>query len=188
MQVPVEIDFQGLQPSPAVRDIILGDVGRLEKRFGRITSCRVVVKGPGHHRRTGLYEVNIHLSLPQGREVAVVRTPKADERYTDLPFALNDTFRRARRRLQDHVRRMTGAVKTHLPTPIGTVTRLDHGGQFGFLAAGDGHEVYFHRNSVLDGQFSRLKTGARVSFVEEEGTKGPQASTVRVLGRHGQRL
>ncbi len=29
----------------------------------------------------------------------IARTPQADERYADLPFAINDTFRRARRRL-----------------------------------------------------------------------------------------
>lgn len=187
MQTPVEIDFQGLQPSAAVQDTIRADVERLERRFGRITACRVVVKGPGHHHRTGLFEVNIHLALPQGREVAVVRTPKEDERYTDLDFALNDTFRRARRRLQDQIRRMTGAVKAHESAPAGTVARLDHDGAFGFLVAGDGHEVYFHRNSVLDGEFSRLKAGTRVTFVEEPGAKGPQASTVRILGRHGMR-
>lgn len=142
------------------------------------------MKGPGHHHRIGLYEVNIHLVLPQGREVTVARTPKVDERYTKLGFALNDTFRRTRRRLQDHIRCTTGAVKTHEATPTGTVVRLDHDGAFGFLVAGDGHEIYFHRNSVLDGSFSKLKTGTRVAFVEEPGAKGPQASTVTILGRH----
>lgn len=187
MQVPVEVDFQGLETSAAVRSAILTHVERLEQRSGRITACRVVVKGPGHHHRIGLYEVSIHLVLPQGREVTVARTPKLDERYGDLTFAINDTFRRARRRLQDQVRRMSGAVKLHQPTPTGTVVRLDHAGAFGFLAAGDGHEVYFHRNSVLDGGFARLKAGTRVSFVEEAGAKGPQASTVRILGRHDMR-
>jgi cold shock CspA family protein len=45
--------------------------------------------------------------------------------------------------------------------------------------------IYFHRNSVIDGGFDRLAVGAHVAFTEEEGDKGPQASTVRRLGKHG---
>lgn len=45
--------------------------------------------------------------------------------------------------------------------------------------------VYFHRNSVSDGSFSRLTAGSRVIFAEEIGEKAPQASTVRLLGGHG---
>jgi cold shock CspA family protein len=62
--------------------------------------------------------------------------------------------------------------------------RLDPSGDFGFLEAGDGHEIYFHRNSVLDDAFSQLRLGVRVSFIEETGEQGPQASTVRLLGKH----
>ena len=47
---------------------------RSPSRVGR-TACRVVVKGPGEHHRTGgPYEVNIHLALPNGREVDIDRT------------------------------------------------------------------------------------------------------------------
>ena len=48
----------------------------------------------------------------------------------------------------------------------------------------DGREIYFHRNSVLNGGFARLKPGTAVAFAEEDGEKGPQASTVRLLGKH----
>jgi hypothetical protein len=33
-----------------------------------VTACRVVLKAPGH------YEINIHLALPNGREVNIDRT------------------------------------------------------------------------------------------------------------------
>ena len=61
------------------------------------------------------------------------------------------------------------------------------GGGFGFLKTSDGREVYFHRNSVLNDAFPRLKVGTRVTFAEEEGDKGPQASTVRLEGKHALR-
>jgi cold shock CspA family protein len=65
---------------------------------------------------------------------------------------------------------------------------LDPAGQFGFLQSNTGKEVYFHRNSVLDGEFSELAVGSRVTFVDEIGEKGLQATTVKLLGKHGLRV
>jgi cold shock CspA family protein len=156
-------------------------VAHLEQRYGRVTSCRVALKGPsGHHQNGGLYQVNIRLALPNGRQVNIGRTAQADERYADLTFDINDAFKRARRRLQDHVRRLQGLV--HDGPPIGTVMRLNPTGEFGFLESGDGREIYFHRNSVLDGGFSRLgrrfprdlRRGSR-----REGTAGEHVEVAR---------
>ena len=189
MQTPVEIDFQGMSTDPDIHASIEQHVAALEKRCGRVIACRVVLKAPGaHHRTGGLYEVNIHLALPNGHDVNVARTPPADERHADLTFAVNDAFKHARRQLQDQVRRMHAQVKHHEGQPIGTVRNLDASGKFGFLEAADGHEVYFHRNSVFDGAFSRLAVGTRVTFIEEMGEKGPQASTVKLLGKHSLRI
>jgi hypothetical protein len=75
MQTPVEIDFQDMSARPDVHASIEKHVADLEQRYGRVTACRVVLKGPGgHHRTGGLYEVNIRLALPNGREVNVGRT------------------------------------------------------------------------------------------------------------------
>jgi len=188
MQTPVEVDFQGLSRTPQIEDAIEKHVAQLEDRYGRVTRCRVALRAPGgHHQNGGLYEVSIQIGLPSGRDVNVGRTAPSDERHADLSFAIHDAFKRARRRLQEHVRRMQGAVKQHDGPPMATVTRLDSSGDFGFLETGDGREIYFHRNSVLDAGFSRLAVGGRVAFTEEAGEKGPQASTVRALGKHGLR-
>src|SRR5262249_23322248 len=96
MQSPVQIDFQGMKPREALRAVIAEHVAGLEDRFGRITACRVVVKAPSEHHRTGgLYEINIRLALPDGKEVDVGRTPRLDQRHADVHFALNDAFKRA---------------------------------------------------------------------------------------------
>jgi ribosome-associated translation inhibitor RaiA len=114
MDSPVQLDFQGLEAKPDLRAIIEKQLAQLEERFGRLVAGRVVVKAPGgHHRTGGLYEINIHLALPDGREVNVARTPHADERHADLTFALNDAFKRARRQMQDQVDLMQGNVKPH---------------------------------------------------------------------------
>ena len=186
MQTPVEIDFQGLEAKPELRSAIDKHVAQLEERFGRVTAGRIMLRAPGgHHRTGGLYEITIRLSLPDGREVNIARTPQGDERHADLNYALNDAFKRARRQLQDKVRKLQGKVKQHEGPPVATVARLDPSGEFGFLESGDGHEIYFHRNSVLDDGFAKLSVGARVTYVEAVGDKGPQASTVKPMGKHG---
>ena len=188
METPAKIDFQGTALNQHVQQSVVAHIAELEKRFGRITACRVAVVAPSaHHRSGGPYAVAIHLALPDGREVDIDRTAGEDERFADPAFAVNDAFKRARRRLQDQVRRMRRQVKLHEGQPVATVARIDRAGGFGFLAAADGHEIYFHRNSVLDGAFEKLEAGMRVAFSEEQGDKGPQASTVRIAGKHGLR-
>jgi cold shock CspA family protein len=41
---------------------------------------------------------------------------------------------------------------------------------------------------VLDGAYNRLALGMHVAFAEEMGEKGPQASTVKLLGKHRLRV
>jgi len=53
----------------------------------------------------------------------------------------------------------------------------------GRIETSDGRSVYFHRNSVLDDLFDRLELGQEVCFCEERGDQGPQASTVKVVGK-----
>jgi cold shock CspA family protein len=56
---------------------------------------------------------------------------------------------------------------------------------YGYIETADGREVYFHANSVLNDQ--GLKLGTRVSFVEEAGERGAQASTVRAVTGGGRK-
>jgi len=188
MQTPVQVDFQDVDAPERFHEIITENVADLERRYGRVTACRVAIRGPGKHRQTGgLYEVGIQLDLPNGREVNISRTPKLDERRSDPLFAINDAFKRARRILQDRVRRMQGKVKQHEGQPVGTVLKIDHNGEFGIIEAADGQNVYFHRNSVLNNEFDKIGVGTRVVYVEQVGDKGSQASTVKLLGKHKMR-
>jgi len=117
METPVKIDFQGMDANSDVRSAIVKHLIQLEERFSRITAGRVVLKAPGdHHHKRGLYEVCIRLALPEGREVNIGHTAQNDERHSDLT---NDAFKRARRQLQDQVRKLQGQVKHHDGAPIG---------------------------------------------------------------------
>ena len=189
METPVKIDFQNGDVGSQARAAIDRHLSQLEERFGRMTAGRVVFKSPSdRHRRGGLYEINIRLALPDGREVNVGHTPQNDQRYADIDFAINDAFKRARRQLQDQVRKLQGHIKQHEAPPIGTVVELDPLGVFGFIETSDGREIYFHRNSVLNDEYSKLTVNSRVTFAEEKGDKGPQASSVKLMGKHSLKI
>ena len=120
MQTPIQIEFEDIQNSPELRAAIDLHVAELESRFGRVTAARIVLKGPGdRHQTGGQYQVSIRLALPDGREVNIGRTPKEDERYADLTFAIDNAFKRARRQLQDQARVMRGDVKQRAKTRTG---------------------------------------------------------------------
>lgn len=185
MQIPLRITFEGgLTASDALRARIEREAARLERFSDRITACRVAIVGrSGHHRHGDLYGVRLTLTLPGRDDVIVNRNPPADHAHEDPYVAVRDAFAAARRRLQDHERRFSGQPKRHEAPPAGKVARISADRTFGFIEAADGREIYFHRNAVLNGGFDRLEVGSEVRFAEEEGEKGPQASTVHVAGK-----
>lgn len=84
--------------------------------FQRITGCHVVVAQPHRHHRGGrLSSVRIDVVVPGG-EIVVNRDQHLDHTHEDVFVALRDAFAAARRRRDDHVRRMRGDEKRH-PTP-----------------------------------------------------------------------
>ena len=61
----------------------------------------------------------------------------------------------------------------------GTIKRLVSDKGFGFVAATDGTEYFFHQSACLDG-FDRLREGQAVTFNTGQGPKGPRAEDVRL--------
>ena len=61
----------------------------------------------------------------------------------------------------------------------GTIKKLVSERGFGFIAADDGREYFFHRSGT-EGDFDRLIGGEKVSFEIEPSPKGPRANRVRV--------
>ena len=91
MQTPPEIEFQGMTGTPQIEDAIEKHVAELEQRWGRITACRVVLKGPGqHHRTSGLYEV---VRLDPSGEFGFLETSDGDNSRSAL--GLSRTARRS---------------------------------------------------------------------------------------------
>jgi cold shock CspA family protein len=181
MKLPLEVAFENLPRSEAVAEEVRARADKLNEFYGRIMRCRVVVAVPHkHHVHGNFYQVRIDLTVP-GEEIAVNREAPEHAPHKDVQVAIRDAFDAARRKLEDYARRRRHDVKSHEPAPHAKVARVYAEGGYGFLETSDGREVYFHRNSVLHGRFDALEPGTEVTFVEEAGEKGPQASTVAVV-------
>lgn len=64
--------------------------------------------------------------------------------------------------------------------PTGTIKKLVSDRGFGFIAADDGKEYFFHRSGLdRDMNFDSLQGGEAVEFEIEASQKGPRAFKVR---------
>ena len=203
MTYEVQISFRNMEED-GLEEYVREQAAKLERFCRGIVSCRVMVEAPGRRRHGHLYHVRIDLRVPGG-ELVVKHEPslhtslqKLDKAkvakgnelgriHRDPRRAISDAFSAMRRKLQDYVRVRRGKVKKHVDSlPTATVETLFPDEGYGFLATSDGKQVYFHRNSVLDGHFDQLQVGSSVRFAEEMGEQGPQASTVHIVHPHKQ--
>ena len=137
MTIPLQITFRNMKPSAAIEKHIREKAVKLESFCDRITNCRVTVEVPHrHHHKGKAFQVRIDLSAP-GCEIVINRAPKrlsaaklTDSRqveknflenhrpskhaaHEDVYVAIRDAFNAAGRKLQDHMRRQSGATKVH---------------------------------------------------------------------------
>lgn len=175
MKVPLEISSRNTDLSTAMEDLIREKAQKLDHFYDGIISCRVRVDVPHRSKHSGvLYDVRVDMTVP-GAELVVRREP--DE---DLHVAIVSAFDVAERRLKEYADKQRGEVKIHEEKPLGRVSRVFPADGYGFLTSPSGQEIYFHENALLDVDLADLKVGTLVSFVEHEGDKGPQASSVAV--------
>ena len=200
--IPIQVTFRGLQHSDALEEVIRERVEWLEQFYAGIIGCRVVVELPHRHRRGGRhFHVRIEMTVPGGTPIVINQEPSlhgplkdveeaAHTKDTDIDavhrhaqVAIRDAFDAAKRRVQDFARQQRHATKTHAEPTAGHVASLSKAEGFGVIESGE-RQIYFARASVLEDAFDDLDVGTKVTFVEEKGDKGPQASTVRVVGKH----
>ena len=182
MQTPVEIDFQGMTSTPKIQAAIAAQVVQLEERFGRVTAC-----------------------ASRSRRRATAVTTAVSMRSTSgwrCPTAARSTSRARRsRRAPCRPRvRAQRCVQARAPAPAGRCAACRTGSSSttarrpGRWCGSIRRASRLHRRRPTAGDLfppqqrarrpERLEPGARVSFAEEMGEKGPQASTVKLLGKH----
>jgi len=103
--VPLQITFDGLPHSDAVDASIRERAAWLEQFYPRITSCRVLVKMPHRHRRTGReFHVVVDVGVPGSAPIVVSHRASSEDGAPDLTAAVHQAFDAVRRQLQDFAR------------------------------------------------------------------------------------
>jgi cold shock CspA family protein len=185
MQTALQVTFENIGHSDQIEARIREEASKLERFYDRITSMRVVVGRPQHrHHQGDIYQIRIHMTFPGAADISISREPAATGAHEDVYVTIRDAFKAARRQLQDLARRRQGHVKEHEVPPHGRIAALHPERDHGFIAASDGREIYFHRNSVVEAELEDLRLGQEVRFSESTGDKGPQATSVRPVGKH----
>jgi ribosome-associated translation inhibitor RaiA len=182
MQGPVEIAFHNMESSEWAEEHIRKRIAELERIFGRIASCRVRVD-----KRAKPNVVHIEIGIPGRADLVVSHEPEHLQRKfqrPDLQNAINEAFRIAERQLVELKNQRHGRTKAPLHDAqnqrLGQVAELQPEQDFGFLMTSEGTLLYFHRNSVLSGDFDALARGDDLYYVEGIGDSGPIATKVRV--------
>ena len=78
------------------------------------------------------------------------------------------------------VRPQSKFERVEVNVTTGTIKKVVSDRGFGFIAADDGKEYFFHRSSLTSSlDFDRLFGGEKVSFEIEQSPKGPRATNVQ---------
>ncbi len=188
LQVPLEISFHNMEHSGWAEQEIRKRVAVLESIYDRLVSCRVRVD----HRASNSNDtippvVHIEMGIPGRRDLVVSHEPEhLQQKFQrpDLRNAIHEAFRIAERQLRAYKDKSTDHTKDQRHEAehqnLGQVTELVPERDFGFLMTKEGGLLYFHRNSLLNGDFDALKLREEVYYVEAVGDTGPIATKVRV--------
>lgn len=190
MIIPLETSFRGIEKTDTIENLIQEKVDKLERYCGHISRCCIAVESRHQHQRSGRpVRVRIDIKIPPGDEVVVSRNSSGGDLHEELPLVLRNAFEAADRKLKAIAEKQGGETKRHAQQETGAfVSRICRDEGYGFLRELGGREIYFHRNSVLRDDFERLEVGTGVRFVEVQGEKGPQASTVQIVDKAGARV
>lgn len=188
MQVPLQIAFHNMDSVPWAEEEIRARVADLEKLFGRLVACRVRVDRRASDETGAIPPVvRIELGIPGHKDIVVAHEPDRllmNYQKPNLSNAINEAFRVAERRLLDWKEQADGKTKINHHDAenqfLGQVAEIHPVENYGFILTKEGGLLYFHRNSLLDGNLDDLKRGDELRYVEDMGDTGPIATKVRV--------
>ncbi len=187
MQVPVEIAFHNMPSQDWAEEEIRARVDKLDRLYDRIVSCRVRVEQRARNSNGTIPPVvHLELRIAGHKDVMVSHEPdRLQNKFQrpDLHNAINEAFRIAEdslTALKD--KRHSRSKEAHHEVEnqfLGEVAEITPGEDFAFLMTKEGGLLYFHRNSMLQGDFDKLQRGDEVFYVEGLGDTGPTATKVR---------
>lgn len=182
MENSFKVAFKGMDTSRAVEAEVrawLGKLGPLTIAAG-ITGGQIVIEAVHLHNQGSRHQARMELAIP-GRTLLIGPDHAGNGAHEDVYVAVRNAFRALRRQMaEDRERRQAQRVEVQEGWAGGRVTFVDPVLKFGWLANGDGREIYFHGDSVSGG-IERLELGGEVHFKEESGADGPEARAVKPL-------
>jgi cold shock CspA family protein/ribosome-associated translation inhibitor RaiA len=186
MQEPLQIGFHNMASSPALERRVRELFGRLERYCDDLISARLVIEAPHKQPHKSTIGVSISIGVP-GRDIVVKREQRVHEADNHNVWVLTEAFEAAARQVEEYSRIRRREVKAQEPEQqYARVVRLYPEQDYGFIETREQQDIYFHRAVVRDGRFDDLEVGSEVFYrlADEEGSMGPMASTVRLIGGH----
>jgi cold shock CspA family protein len=188
VMVDLKIQYLGFSESEAVSAAVWDYVEHLEKLYGPIISCTVVISNPHRkHQKGRIYHIKVRMHL-SGADIIVDKGAEKNHAHEDIYVALRDAFDAAKRKLADFSRIQEGRIKEKNSPMHARILRLVDYDDCGFVVTEDNREIYFHRNALVNADYEKLQVGQEVRFAEAMGEHGPQITSLQVIGNSGRHV
>ena len=107
MTTPVEVHFHGIAKSEAIERQVRDKVVKLEKHFGRMTSCRVGIEVPQRNaQKAKVYRIKIEIGVPRRSPIVVSHERVGSQAREELGLAIREAFEAALRKVDGAVAKM----------------------------------------------------------------------------------
>jgi ribosomal subunit interface protein len=174
----IDITYRQTKKTPAIAAHIKNQIYKLERHFGHIVSCHVVLNHeiPAANNG-GLYSTSITVHVPHA-------TPKFSKStdHTNLYASIADAFNGMQRQLKQRMRHLHNHSAIEKPIQKGVVRDLFPLDNFGFIEDQQGVKYYFNSDHVNNEKFKQLRIGQSISFTEVQTLQGLQAHKIKPCG------
>jgi cold shock CspA family protein/ribosome-associated translation inhibitor RaiA len=188
MQVTPQVTYHDVPYTAWLEKYVGERLKKLDRYAGGITSCHVKLSREQSSRHKGnRYSCMVEVRVPPQHDLAAKKQLDIRNMNIQLPALIRQAFGALEQQLKKTASRRRGKEKAHHDGgPHGLVEKVFARQGYGFIRViGNDQQYYFHRNSVLHGAFRDLSVGTEVRFTAEDGEKGPQASSVQIIGKPG---
>jgi hypothetical protein len=112
LDLPLEIQYRGVDRTDALDRLIQRQAARLERFHPHITSCRVAVSQPHRkHTNASRFRVRLRCMVPPGRELVAAVGPSDGDPLQPLSAMVREAFFTMERKLKVLSERNSGAEK-----------------------------------------------------------------------------
>ena len=173
----LQVEGRNVEIRKSWQEKIDEEKARLDRHHpGLVHNLRVTITATSSHKEGG-YELQLVASVPNDTVVVKRKGEIVKALFSEAFDTLGLQLKELQRKRRQTSKVGEGAVESSVVE--GVVKKLVPHESYGFIAASDGREIYFHENALKDLKMEQLTEGDVVRFGESDGDKGPCASWVR---------